>query len=669
MKIDYYNKPEEPLESLLDKYNPNKMFLIIEDVLSDTRGYKMVLQNMVDTMKWAFEVEEIRHRPVNFVFHDKKEKMQTLPMHNFISNLIIWYGFMDIERVDVMDETCIIDFSQPNTTKLVIDYIEERLFPLFEGDFHSKNKLCDEIFHNMRALSNAFCLLMGMSISMYDIWQAEKACPEISEIIFGKIDPNLQPVEIENELNRRTDRLIELFSQIDCDLKPLLVSGKNISKGQFREMFVKIALKSDINGNTIPHLIDTNLVVGGLHKPSYQYIEACSARKSLIMQKKAMGEPGAFSKRINMLATTPGKLRRDNEPCNSVEPITYYIKDDLWLELLDQRYYYDQYGEIHLLNYKKDKHLIGKYIRFASPATCNSKEGICKKCYGLLFDINKDLESVGSYASTKGSNPLGQYVLSSKHYQGTESSTITFPDEFNEIFELNSTEIALNDSPTNDDELFILLDEVLTEKNDDKDYYYVKSFQMVDAKGKCVYKIAEDHDSSMYLSDRLVRYYKRLKNPKHPIPLDAVVDDDDTTLFQIEIKSKQLTDPIRAIEKILNKDNTSSQSLSDICQKLAETFIDIGIHINLVHIETIIKGLIRKKSNILEYPDWSKNGDPTDVCVQTVNTGLKSNPSALVSLSYGYLKQQLIGPELYEKTAPSHLDARFVPCLKEYVND
>lgn len=669
MKIDYYNRPEESLESLLEKYNPDKMFLIVEDVLSDPRGYELVLQNMIDIMKWGFEITEIRHRPVNFVFHDKKEKMQTMQMNNFISNLVVWYGFMDIERTDVLDSSYILDFSQPNTTKLIVSYIEEKIFPLFEGDFHSKNKLCDEIFHNMRAISNAFCLLMGMSISMYDIWQAEKACPEISELIFGKIDSNLQPVEIEQELNRRTDRLIELFSQTDCDLKPLLVSGKNISKGQFREMFVKIALKSDINGNTIPHLIDTNLVVGGLHKPSYQYIEACSSRKSLIMQKKAMGEPGAFSKRINMLSTTPGMLRDDYEPCNSVNTITYLIKDELWLELLDQRYYYDNLGEIHLLDWKKDKHLIGKEIRFASPATCNSKKGICKKCYGTLFDINKDLESAGSYASTKGSNPLGQYVLSSKHYQGTESTTISFPEEFNEIFELNSTEIGLNDSPANDDELFIVLDDVLLEKNDDKDYYFVKSFQMVDTKGKTVYKIAEDNDSSMYLSERLVRYYKRLKNPKHPIPLDAVVDDDDTTLFQIEIKSKRLTDPIRTIEKILNKENTSSNSLSSICQKLAETFIDIGIIINLVHIETIVRGLIRKKSNVLEYPDWSKNGDPTDVCVQTVNTGLKSNPSALVSMSYGYLKQQLVGPELYEKTAPSHLDARFVTRLADYVVD
>lgn len=287
MNIDYYNKPEEPLEVLLDKYNP-RMYLIMEDVLSDRKGYKMVFQHLIDIMKWGFEVEEIRHKPMHFKFKRDDKKMHELPLNRFISNLILWYAFMDMDRVDALTEEFIFDFSN-YTIKDIVDYLDYKVFPLYEGDFHSKNKICDEIFHNIRAISNAFCLLMGMSISMYDIYQAEKANPEISEIIFGKIDPSLQPLEIEKELERRADRLIELFSEIDCDLKPLLVSGKNISKGQFKEMFVKIGLKSDINGNTIPLLIDTNLVVGGLTKPSYQYIEAGSARKSLIMTKQKMG--------------------------------------------------------------------------------------------------------------------------------------------------------------------------------------------------------------------------------------------------------------------------------------------------------------------------------------------------------------------------------------------
>ena len=666
MNIDYFRKPNDTLETLLGKYSLD-MYLIMDDVLSDPHAYQLVLQQLIDIMKLGFEIEQVRHRPIHFKFRKRDKKIHELPLNNFISNLVLWYAFMAMDKVEELDDSFIYDFKKFNM-KDVVRYLDDRVLPMCEDDFHSKNKIIDEIFHNIRAIANAFCLLMGMSISMYDIWQAEKANPEISELIFGDIDSTLQPTEIESELSRRAERLMELFTEVDCDLKPLLVSGKNISAGQFKEMFVKIGMKSDINGNTIPLLINSNLVVGGLSKPSYQYIVAGSARKSLIMTKQKMGEPGAFSKRINMLATSPSYLRDDFESCNSNAFISYEIKDETILKLLDNRYYYDERGNIKLLSYPRDTHLIGKVINFTSPCTCNSKEGICKKCYGELFDMNKDLFSVGSYAATKASNPLGQLVLSSKHYQGTDSSSIAFNEDFNDLFELSSTEISLSDNPKNDDDdLYLLLDQVFIEQNDDAEYYYVKNFKIVDKKGKVVYTIMEDNESNLYMSERLSKIYKKMKNKNTPISLENVVDDEDSIIFQVEIKNKELTEPIKLIEKILNKKNTSTNTLSDICQMLAEGFIDIGIQINLVHIESIVKGLIRKKSNILEYPDWSRNGDHDDVCVLPVNSGLKNNPSPLVSLSYGYLRQQLVSPELYEKNAPSHLDALFTRQLSNYI--
>ena len=244
MNIDYYNKPSESLETLLDKYNP-KMYLIIEDVLSDPKGFELVFQQLIDIMKWGFEIKQIRHKPIHYKFHSSDREIYSMQINNFISSLILWYPFMEIDRTEVLDQTYLFDFSQHNIISAIVDYLDNKVFPLSEIDFHSKNKICDEVFHNIRAIANSFCLLMGMSVSMYDIWQAEKNNPEISEIIFGKVDSSLQPIEIEQELDRRASRLIELFSEIDCDLKPLLVSGKNISKGQFKEMFVSIGMKSD----------------------------------------------------------------------------------------------------------------------------------------------------------------------------------------------------------------------------------------------------------------------------------------------------------------------------------------------------------------------------------------------------------------------------------------
>jgi hypothetical protein len=86
--------------------------------------------------------------------------------------------------------------------------------------------------------------------------------------------------------------------------------------------------------------------------------------------------------------------------------VYYYIKDEDFLKALDKRWYYDERGSLHLLNYKTDKDLIGKTLGFRSPCTCSSKDGVCELCYGTLFDINDDLFSQGSLAAklTLGSN-------------------------------------------------------------------------------------------------------------------------------------------------------------------------------------------------------------------------------------------------------------------------
>ena len=83
----------------------------------------------------------------------------------------------------------------------------------------------------------------------------------------------------------------------------------------------------------------------------------------------------------------------------------------------------------------------------------------------------------------------------------------------------------------------------------------------------------------------------------------------------------------------------------------------------------MIRGLLRKKSNEMEEPDWTANGDPNDYKILRLNDALFKNPSPVVSLSYGYLRKQLRSPEFYKKTAPSHLDPLFVSKLSETITD
>ena len=670
MNIDYFNPPEEPLERLLEQF-PKDQFLILEDVLESKKSFKFVYQKMIDIMKHAFEIEEYRHWPVHFKFKATDKKIHILPMNAFIYNMVFWYGFMDMNRMDIFGEKYLID---PKVMDLstMCDWIDNNIVANHPGDILSKNKTIDEIRHNQAAIAKAFSLLMGLNVSIRDVIMAAKENPRIKELLHFKLDEKMQPAEIERVMSDHADELIELFKVAKTGLQPLLLSGKNLSKGQFREIFMVIGLKSDINGHTIPVVMNTNFLVDGLYKPSYLYTSAKGSRKALILSKKYMSVPGAFSKKINLLSTSASTLRKDNEICESVVPVEYFNKDKNFLKLLDRRYYYDEMGTMKELRFEDEeaKLLIGKKVRFRSPCTCNSKDGICKYCYGSLYEINKDLFSAGSFAATKNSEPLGQKVLSSKHEQNTDSGDIAFNSEFYDFFDLSSTEVTLLENVENEENLSIIINEVQMEEIGDEEYYFVNTFSLLDESTGVIYHMNEKNNSKLYLSPQLTEYYKtrKVKDKDKPIPLSIFTGDDgDVPLFVAEIESVEVTEPIRIIESVLNKPKDPSD-ISGICQAAAEAFTSIGINYNFVHIEMIVRGLIRRKTDEIERPDFSREGNHNDVQVLKVNMGLKKNPSALITLSYGYVRQALTSASFYKKSAPSHIDPLFVDHLSEYID-
>ena len=381
-----------------------------------------------------------------------------------------------------------------------------------------------------------------------------------------------------------------------------------------------------------------------------------------------MGSPGAFSKKLtyNSISST---LREDYEICDTILTVDYHIKDDEFLRLLDGRYYYDARGDMQLLNYKTDKHLIGKVIRFRSPVTCNSKEGVCKYCYGHMFDINKSLASAGAYASLKISEPIGQAVLSSKHSQTTSSNELKFSEGYDEVFETTSSMVTLREDSDLDADIYIRLNEVEVEEMDDSEFYYVHSFDLVDGNGNLVRHIEEESGAKFYLNDKLISMYKQRSRMKNNEPIFSLDDmDDDESLFTIEVKNKELTEPLKIFTKVLNThEHMGATNLSELCQIFAEKLIQMGIKYELVHAEMIIRALVRRKSNILEFPDFSIGGNLNDYQILKLDDAQLYNPSALISMPYGYLRRQLMSTELYEKTKPGALDALYVPDLSQYI--
>ena len=57
-----------------------------------------------------------------------------------------------------------------------------------------------------------------------------------------------------------------------------------------------MSMKPDLSCVTIPIPISSSTLIGGLNKPSYHYIDAIGARKSLVTNKKVMGKAGRLPK-------------------------------------------------------------------------------------------------------------------------------------------------------------------------------------------------------------------------------------------------------------------------------------------------------------------------------------------------------------------------------------
>lgn len=668
IRIDYHGHPKKSLPELLWTYS--KRVLILDDVLMDDDTFSYIYQDMLDILKWGLEMKYVREFPIHFALHHGDptdiEGTHVLEVRHFLSNMVFWYAFMKMERVDIMTTRHIIDWKDKDI-KFIAQYLNDEIIPLYDGnEFHEINAILDEISFNIKAISDAFCLIFGYSASIYDIMQAEKSDPEIHEIIYSPIDVNMPPKEIEERLHELNSRLMDCFGKADSDLRPLLKSGKNISADQFREIFLRIGFKSDIANRTIPYFIDHNLLITGIESPAAFYIDASSGRKASIDSKLAMSKPGAMSKKMNNNSTASFLDNSDQTVCNSARPIYYLIEDDQYLKMLDRRWYYGDDGEMRLLRYKRDKHLIGRKLGFRSPCTCMGKNGVCAACYGTLYNLNSDMASQGSYAATMISEPGGQLILKAKHVQSTDSAEVKFSEDFDRNFDMVSSEITASDDI--DADLMIALGQVQVEETDDGDAYFVQSFDLVDYNGEVKAHIEEENQLNLYMAPAMVSAWRTMRDK--PIPIAMFDDDDDSTvLFRVEVKSKAITQSIQLmIQALDSKDHLGfANDLDGLCQRFGRILLDAGIEYNFVHAEMVIRQLLRTRNSEFDFPDFGPNGDHNDYTILRLTSSLSKNPSPMIRMSTGWLKKSLISTALYKATKPSHLDAFFVPVLSDVI--
>lgn len=650
-----------------------KPLYIIEDVMKNDEDYKYFEECTYNIIKGCFEHKECREHPVKFKFYKTDKKTHTVEFRHFIINMFLWSPFTNLYGVsDVMDESFIIDCYKdiPNVT----DYINEKII-LVLREYGIKNVIINrsvsEALYNLRRISTDFSAIMNLNISMETFLELYDEHPRIREIMETKFTPQQQPNEIEHLMNELTAEEVELIKGVkDNALGVILRSGTGIKHKQLAEYTIAMSMKPDLSGVTIPIPISSSTLIGGLNKPSYHYIDAIGARKSLIMNKKVMGTAGYFGKVVLLLARTLS-LSKTVSDCDTKHLLEITIESKKMLKKYDGRYYkLDEHkGSTLLLNAKRDTHLVGKTIYLRSPITCacaNENE-VCHKCFGTTSLLNLDIaDGVTGFEVEETTKVVNQMILSTKHLLTTISEAIEFNDNFYKFFSITAGEInpiLANDNVENLDEWAIWIDPNDIQKSDEMDddsffnTYINGKFYVYNTKTKDYIEIFSKDEREMYLTDECLEL---MKKGKGFIKFKDM--DENTSLFELVIMNNELTKPLYDLIDLLNKSKKDDvrMTYNQMAQKFTELLLQAGIGAMALSGEVIINRLIRQDPDeTFSRPDFSKT-DIGDYQIYTILKALEYNKSPLIGLSSQNIKRQLLSDDIVtKKSGTSYIDAFF----------
>lgn len=644
---------------------------IIDDILVDDDTYNNMRSCILNLVRGSFTIRACREYPIKFKFNKKDKEEYQLELRDFLINLILFEPFIELYGLNVLDKSYIFDCKTgiPN----IENYINNKII-LTLKDYQVKNTYLNirisNVIYNLRMISVDFSQILGLNFNIFTFADMYSSNTEIRDIMETKFDESLQPYEIEAQLKELQNREMQIYKDLpDNELGAILRSATGVKPKQFTEFTIAGGLKPTIDGYTIPEVIQNSILIGGLDRPSYFYIDAGGANKSLIMNKRVMGSAGYFGKLVSLLTRT---LSMDTEisDCGNPHLIEIELKTNTHLKRCDGKYFKVNKDDVDytVLNYEKHKHLVGKKIYIRSAITCGLGNHVCAKCIGIQALTNADIANgVSTFYSEEVTKVVEQNILSTKHLLETFSEIIKFNDNFYKFFTLIGGEIM----------------PVLQVEDEDKD---IDDYAIY-INPEDINKVDEYEDDSLFnnfLPDAKF-VIRNINNPKEediPIELedkelfiskDVMKDiyknngyiyfselNEDMKLFEINIQNKELTKPLYDLMNLINKKkDNENETIDTMLQQFLDLMVTAKISASIVAGEVIINRLVKDVNDPYVRPDFSQEIMPK-YQIKTVKNALTKNKSPLIGLSSEGLKKQLLDDELYNtRYEESYVDPLF----------
>jgi len=636
-------------------------------------NYKEYFEGLLNIMRDGIEDPKVQAFKINFHLADGNSVRLTLVDSWF--NIIFWT--FPIYVREPITPKYLVD-TRAITKKMIKNYFNQLIKDHCDGiDFITLNNLIDETIYKLKYIDE-FAMYLANTVNFRDTLDLMEKYPEFNESIHA--DLSNTPIEdVKNVGMDYTNTQIKYIKANDHCLRDSFVAGEAISPKQFKEVSVNIGTKPDGHGGVFPYIINNSFMNGGVSEPESYVIDSSVGRTAQILQKMNVGSSGAFARLLETNNLDTFFHMDPNYSCDTKNFIKVFIKDATWLNMYDRRYYrFDPDGIDYKLDKDKDSHLIGQTLYFRSPITCASYasgHGICRKCYGDLYFVNRDINP-GKIAAELLSSIYTQMLLSAKHLLESSVIEMKWNPEFYELFELNLNMISI-DEDMDTTNMFMVIDsnkidssEEDSDSDDSSEFMYdeyVPSFDVIYPDGNTVTFHTAEEDN-IYLTEDLNKLLKGKKVKENDgiftIPLDYLKKI--PVIFTIKIQNKELQRTLERSKHIIDRDkDTSSFTKDEIVKEFITANTEGGINVSAIHLETIISNQMRDPDDILSMPNWRIKNAPYKIL--TLGSALNNSPSITVNLEFQRIGKTLTSPLSTKKRKASVFDLYFMEKPQDYM--
>lgn len=636
----------------INKDNINNHFNSIINILKDGIEDKFVQSMMIH---------------VNF----ENDTDLDLSIFDYSINLMFWQFCTAVEH-PIWDVHIV--FPENITKRFIKEYIDNIFIDKYRKKipFIVMNQTIDDVIGKFRDLRQ-FQIYLANTLNLEDTIELMKKYPEFNETVH--FDVTKYSLEDSKDAGlEATNKQINFIKNSNHCLRDSFRTGEAVSPKQYKEVAVNIGTKPDGKGSVFPVPIYHSFMNGGLQTAEEFCIESSVGRVAQILQKTNVGESGAFARQLELNNQDTILHTDPNYVCDTQNFEEIVIENTTMLDMYNLRYYRENpKGVDKLLNFKTDKHLIGKKLYFRSPMTCASAargHGICYKCYGDLAYTNQEI-NVGQIAAEGLSSIYTQILLSAKHLLESAVIKMEWSEGFNDLFLVTFNTIGLKEDRSYKGYKMIINEDInMSEELDDVEYnYYINSFIIRKPNGEEI-KIETTASDNLYIEADFYDYLMANSSSNDgdfyaELDMNKLVDF--PSLFIVQVKNNELSATMDKIKKLIdNKTIIEGFDRNSILREFIVTNIEGNIKLNAVHFEVLLMNQIRAADDELDVPDWTVPNAPYQIL--TLSKSLSENRSITVRLQSNKVSKALSNPQNQKISKPSVTDVYFMEQPQEYLD-